>query len=142
MLDESASELRGARKHILTKAAVEKIASEKTGIPLARLTADDKQMLKNLPSILNGKIIGQTPALSKMVSIIQRAKLGLRSQAKPLGSFLVLGPSGVGKTKTAKILAQELYGSEKHFLRIDMSEFGQDHSSARLLGSPAKLCRL
>jgi ATP-dependent Clp protease ATP-binding subunit ClpA len=138
LLDESASEIQaGAHKNTLTKAAVEKIAAEKTGVPLSRLNADDKQTLKNLPHILNGKIIGQTPALAKMVSVIQRAKLGLRSQTKPLGSFLVLGPSGVGKTETAKILAQELYGSDKHFLRIDMSEFGQDHSSARLLGSPA-----
>ena len=106
-------------------------------MPQNRLNEDDKSMLKNLPQTLQAKIIGQNRALSKMVSVIQRARLGLRSQTKPLGSFLLLGPSGVGKTETAKILAQELYGSEKNFLRIDMSEFGESHAAARLLGSPA-----
>ena len=127
----------GSHLNQVTKACVEKIASEKTGVPQNRLNEDDKSMLKNLPQTLQAKIIGQNRALSKMVSVIQRARLGLRSQTKPLGSFLLLGPSGVGKTETAKILAQELYGSEKNFLRIDMSEFGESHAAARLLGSPA-----
>ncbi len=139
LLDEAAAEILGktAGQKILTKATIEKIAAEKTGIPLERLTQDEKSMLKQLPHVLNKSIIGQTSAITKMVSVIQRAKLGLRSQHKPLGSFLVLGPSGVGKTETAKILAQNLYGSSKHFLRIDMSEFGESHSTSRLLGSPA-----
>ncbi|HYV33923.1 MAG TPA: AAA family ATPase [Candidatus Limnocylindria bacterium] len=135
LLDEGLADAKTGLK--LTKAAIEKIAAEKTGVPQNRLSEDDKTLLKNLPNILQAKIVGQTPALSKMVSVIQRARLGLRSQTKPLGSFLLLGPSGVGKTETAKILAQELYGSEKNFLRIDMSEFGESHSPARLLGSPA-----
>ena len=139
LLDESLAEVRSGRSGSgrLTKAIVEKIASEKTGVPVSRLSEDDKTVLKKLPDVLNSKIIGQQAALSKMVSVIQRAKLGLRSQNKPLGSFLVLGPSGVGKTETAKILANELYGSDKHFLRIDMSEFSESHNSSRLLGSPA-----
>lgn len=139
LLDEAVAEANSGSpaQGTLSKACVEKIAAEKTGVPLNQLSRDDKQLLKDLPEILQSKIIGQEPALSKMVSVIQRARLGLRSRNKPLGSFLVLGPSGVGKTETAKILAQTLYGSEKHFLRIDMSEFGQSHDSARLLGSPA-----
>jgi ATP-dependent Clp protease ATP-binding subunit ClpA len=137
LLDEGLAEAKSQTDKKLTKAAIEKIAAEKTGVPQNRLSEDDKTLLKNLPGILEAKIVGQTPALSKMVSVIQRARLGLRSQTKPLGSFLLLGPSGVGKTETAKILAQELYGSEKNFLRIDMSEFGESHATARLLGSPA-----
>jgi len=144
LLDEASSAIPRRRSsgaspedRLLGKGLIEKIVSEKTGVPIARLSGDDRAMLKNLPFALNAKIIGQGPALSKMVSVIQRARLGLRSQNRPLGSFLLLGPSGVGKTETAKILAQNLYGSEKHFLRIDMSEFGESHASARLLGSPA-----
>lgn len=137
LLDETATEARSLRTHSITKSAAEKIVAEKTGVPIERLSGDDKAMLRNLPQILNSKIIGQQPALAKMVSVIQRARLGLRSQTKPLGSFLILGPSGVGKTETAKILAENLYGSAKNFLRIDMSEFGESHASARLLGSPA-----
>lgn len=140
LLDESLAEIKslpGALSHRLTRAVVEKIASEKTGVPTGRLAEDDKTMLKNLPDILQSKIIGQKSALLKMASVIQRARLGLRGQTRPLGSFLLLGPSGVGKTETAKILAETLYGSASSFLRIDMSEFGESHSAARLLGSPA-----
>jgi ATP-dependent Clp protease ATP-binding subunit ClpA len=138
LLDEALAEIKGAgQKSTLTKNHIEKIVAEKTGVPLSRLSGDEKTLLKNLPQTLNSKIIGQQPALSKMVSVIQRARLGLRSPNKPLASFLVLGPSGVGKTETAKLLAENLYGSAKHFLRIDMSEFGESHASARLLGSPA-----
>ena len=139
LLDEAIAEckLKNGATIVVTKSDLEKIAAEKTGVPLERLNSDDKAILKNLPQILQSKIVGQSPAISKVVSIIQRAKLGLRSQNRPLGSFLVLGPSGVGKTETAKTLAETLYGSQKNFLRLDMSEFGQEHSTARLLGSPA-----
>jgi ATP-dependent Clp protease ATP-binding subunit ClpC len=139
LLDEAVADIRSDpnTELILTKAAVEKIAAEKTGVPQGQLSQDDRALLKNLPQILQSKIIGQDRSISKIISVIQRARLGLRSQTKPLGSFLVLGPSGVGKTETAKILAETLYGSQKHFLRIDMSEFGESHATARLLGSPA-----
>ena len=118
LLDEAATDARTSRSGLITKISVEKIVSEKTGVPLERLSGDDKAMLRNLPQILNSKIVGQEPALSKMISVIQRARLGLRNQTKPLGSFLLLGPSGVGKTETAKILAQTLYGSEKNWRPI------------------------
>ncbi len=124
LLDEAAAEARSAGEAVptLSKSIIEKISAEKTGV---------------LPKILKEKIVGQDAALDKVTAVIQRARLGLRNQNRPLGSFLVLGPSGVGKTETAKILAQQLYGSDKHFLRIDMSEFSESHSTARLLGSPA-----
>ncbi len=137
LLDEAAAEAKSKLSPALSKEVVEKIVSEKTGVPVSRLNENDKTLLKNLPQTLQSKIVGQLPAISKMVSVIQRARLGLRSQTKPLGSFLLLGPSGVGKTETAKILAQELYGSTSNFLRIDMSEFAESHATSRLLGSPA-----
>lgn len=138
LLDEAVADIKShGPQHILNKKLIEKLVAEKTGVPLSRLSTDEKELLKNLPETLNSKIIGQTSALNRMSKTIQRARLGLRNQNKPLASFLVLGPSGVGKTETAKILAEHLYGSNKHFLRIDMSEFGESHATARLLGSPA-----
>jgi ATP-dependent Clp protease ATP-binding subunit ClpA len=138
LMDEALAEIKTKPTNsILDKTLIEKLVAEKTGVPLSRLSGDEKELLKNLPELLNTKIVGQAPAIGKMVSVIQRARLGLRNQNRPLASFLVLGPSGVGKTETAKILAENLYGSTKHFLRIDMSEFGESHAAARLLGSPA-----
>jgi ATP-dependent Clp protease ATP-binding subunit ClpA len=113
------------------------IISEKTNIPIGKLGQDEREKLKTLLPTLQTRVIGQAPALETLVSVIQRAQLGLRSGSRPLGSFLLLGPSGVGKTETAKLLAEELYGGKQSFLRIDMSEFGQEHTVARLIGSPA-----
>lgn len=114
-----------------------KIVAEKTGVPVGRLGADEKEKLKNLESTLRQRVIGQGQPLAKIVSVIQRAKLGLRSGSRPLGSFLLLGPSGVGKTETAKLLAEELYGGGQNFLRVDMSEFSEPHTVQRLTGAPA-----
>ncbi|MDE2312124.1 MAG: ATP-dependent Clp protease ATP-binding subunit [Patescibacteria group bacterium] len=139
LLDEAvADSLSSPGPDLLTaNESIQRIVAEKTGIPTNRLSQDDKTLLRRLPQTIENKIIGQTPAVHKITKVIQRARLGLRSQNKPLGSFLCLGPSGVGKTETAKVLAETLYGSDKHFLRIDMSEFGESHATARLLGSPA-----
>ncbi len=138
LLDESLAHLRlQPGQSRLTKQLVEKIVAEKTGIPLARLSRDEKTKLKNLGAELQKNIIGQEPALQTITNIIQRAALGLKNEDRPKGSFLLLGPSGVGKTETAKILAEQLYGSTQQFLRVDMSEFGESHAVARLLGAPA-----
>jgi ATP-dependent Clp protease ATP-binding subunit ClpA len=112
------------------------IVSEKTGVPAASLTQSQRDKLKNLLPNLETAVIGQTRALKNITSVIQRAGLGLKNQSRPLGSFLLLGPSGVGKTETAKTLAQQIFGKPSAFLRIDMSEFAEPHTVARLIGSP------
>ena len=113
------------------------MASEKLGIPLKQLNGKEKQVLKNLHATLSEKVVGQNASFCPISSMSSKARLGLKNPQRPLGSFLLLGPSGVGKAETAKVLAEELYGSQKNFLRVDMSEFSQEHSVARLLGSPA-----
>lgn len=115
---------------------IEQLVSQKTGVPLARLSTDALAQLKSLEQELNQHVVGQQAALGTLSRVIQRAKLNLRAQNRPLGSFLMLGPSGVGKTETAKTLANVLYGNKESFLRLDMSEFAESHTVARLIGSP------
>ncbi|PIR13100.1 hypothetical protein COV49_03300 [Candidatus Falkowbacteria bacterium CG11_big_fil_rev_8_21_14_0_20_39_10] len=136
LLDESLSLAKLQNKKILTNKDIEAVVADKTGIPLSQLQANEKEMLKNLESNLNKEIISQGQAIAKISSTIQRAKLGLRNANRPLGSFLVLGPSGVGKTETAKMLARIIFGRPESFTRIDMSEFGQEHTVQRLTGAP------
>lgn len=120
----------------ITNSIIEKIVAEKTGVPVESLNRDEKDKLKNLHTTLTKSVIGQDAALEIISGTIIRAKLGLKNRQRPLGSFLLLGPSGVGKTETAKTLANELFGKADSFLRIDMSEFSEAHAAARLIGSP------
>lgn len=112
------------------------IVAEKTGIPAADLSQTQREKLKNLLPNLEREVLGQNQALTAITSVIQRAQLGLKNQNRPLGSFLLLGPSGVGKTETAKVLGRQVFGKPSAFLRIDMSEFMEPHTVARLIGSP------
>jgi ATP-dependent Clp protease ATP-binding subunit ClpB len=93
-------------------------------------------VLRDLEKNLNQAVRGQAPAMQTITSIIRRAKLGLKNPNRPLGSFLLLGPSGVGKTETAKAVAHHIFGKSERFLRIDMSEFGEAHTVQRLIGAP------
>lgn len=132
LLDESLISARGS----LTETEVRRVVSDKTNVPLNQLQTDELELLKGLESRINEKVIGQEKAINKIALTIQRAKLGLRNSNRPLGSFLLLGPSGVGKTETAKVLAQQVFGRKESFVRIDMSEFGQEHTVQRLIGAP------
>ncbi len=137
ILDEVLALAQAEGRMQAAESDVYRVVSDKAGIPLSQLQVSEKEQLKNLERNLNSRIIGQPAALSRIASTIKRAKLGLKNPGRPLGSFLVLGPSGVGKTETAKFLAETVFGKSDSFIRIDMSEFGQEHTVARLIGSPA-----
>lgn len=136
ILDEAVALSKLRKKALLTEADIYRIVSDKTGVPLTQLQTNELEQLKKLESTLNTHVIGQTEALHTITSTIQRAKLGLKNPNRPLGSFLILGPSGVGKTETAKLLAEHVFGKQEQFLRLDMSEFGQEISVQRLIGAP------
>ena len=108
-----------------------------SGIPKEKLAAEKSTKIKNIGSSLSSGIIGQKEAIANLSSTLLRTQLGIGQAERPLGSFLFLGPTGVGKTLTAKILAREFFASEKNLIRIDMSEFMERHSVSALIGSPA-----
>ena len=113
------------------------IVSKMTNIPMDELLMSEKKRLINLEKILNKKIIGQIEIIKEVSEYIRRAKAGLANPDKPLGSFMFLGPSGVGKTETAKVLAKEVYNDERALIRIDMAEFSEKFDTSKLIGSPA-----
>lgn len=137
LLDECLSAAVVAGKKELTEDIVERVVASKTGVPVAKLKHDELSALANLETDLAQRIIGQDGALKKISAAIQRAALGMRNPNKPRGSFLMLGPSGVGKTETAKLIAEKMFGHTESFIRFDMSEFAQEHTVARLIGAPA-----
>jgi ATP-dependent Clp protease ATP-binding subunit ClpB len=112
------------------------IVSRWTGIPVSKLTQSDREKLLHLPEELHRRIIGQDEAVESVARAILRSRAGLARTNQPTGSFLFLGPTGVGKTELAKALADLLFDNEKHMVRIDMSEYMEQHSVARLLGAP------
>ena len=112
------------------------IVSKLTGIPVRELTQEEKEKLLKLEEIMHKRIIGQDEAVKAVAEAIRRARAGLKDPNRPIGSFLFLGPTGVGKTELAKTLAEVLFGSEDHLIRIDMSEFMEKHTVSRLIGAP------
>ncbi len=136
LLDECLTCAAAAGEKSLTEDIVQTVVSGKTGIPLNRLKNGEIDALKDLEADLNTEIVNQESCIEKIASTITRAKLGIRNPNKPLGSFLLLGPSGVGKTETAKLVAEKVFGRAENFVRLDMSEFGQEHTVQRLIGAP------
>jgi ATP-dependent Clp protease ATP-binding subunit ClpC len=124
-------------KVIITKSDIEETISKITGIPLNKLASNDLVKLKNLDSLLNKKIIGQKDAIESITKAICRSRVGISNPNRPLGSFLFLGPTGVGKTELVKVLAEEVYGNSNKLIKIDMSEFMEKHSTSRLVGATA-----
>ena len=107
-----------------------------TGIPVTKVSESENEKLKNLEENLHKRVIGQDEAVSAVAKAIKRSRMGLKDPNKPIGSFLFLGPTGVGKTELSKALAENLFGSEESLIRIDMSEYMESHSVAKLIGSP------
>ena len=123
-------------KEEVTCSDIAHVVSNWTGIPVDRLNTSDRDRLMQLPKRLAEKVIGQDEAIEAVSDAILRSRAGLARQGKPLGCFLFLGPTGVGKTELAKKLALELFNDEKHIVRIDMSEYMEKHSVSRLVGAP------
>jgi ATP-dependent Clp protease ATP-binding subunit ClpC len=115
---------------------ISKIVSEITGVPKIDASGEDLKRIKNLEKKLEAKIVGQDEAIKKLAKVIRRHRANISNPARPLGSFVFLGPTGVGKTELVRVLAEELFGSRKNLIRIDMSEFMERHNVSRLLGAP------
>ena len=154
---EKAAEIRDTEKKLVTKLESTKldweekqelnrisitvddvlsVVSELTKIPLYRLSSKDKVQLLNLENKLRKCVIGQSEAIGRVAKSVRRNSVGIRNTKKPIGSFIFLGPTGVGKTHLAKKLSLEVFGSEESVIRLDMSEFQEKHSMSRLIGSP------
>lgn len=132
--EEVAARQHGSSVAIIDPAAVEQVIEQKSGVPI-RVGEKEQSTLLNLPSLLHQRLIGQDLALQQISDALLRARSGLRSGEKPIGSFLFLGPTGVGKTETAKALAQIYFGSQQRILRLDMSEYAQPNALEKLLGT-------
>jgi ATP-dependent Clp protease ATP-binding subunit ClpC len=117
-------------------ADIAEVVSRSTGIPVTQLTQEERERLVNLEEVLHDRVIGQDEAVTAVSEAIRRNRAGLGDPDRPVGSFLVLGPTGVGKTELARALAEALFGSEDAMVRIDMSEFQERHTSSRLTGAP------
>ncbi|KMY53452.1 Clp protease ClpX [Bacillus sp. FJAT-27231] len=121
---------------VVTVEHIQQLIEEKTGIPVGKLQEDEQQAMKHLEENLAKKVIGQAEAVQKVAKAIRRSRAGLKSKNRPIGSFLFVGPTGVGKTELTKSLAEELFGSKDAMVRLDMSEFMEKHSVSKLIGSP------
>ena len=154
---EEAANLRDKEKRILNKLDVEKkkfedellvkkkevsielvyeVVSNMTKIPISKLNADETKLLSEMESNLSDKVIGQSEAVMKIAKSIRRNRLGIKDPNKPIGSFIFLGSTGVGKTYLAKQLAKQMFGSQENMIRVDMSEYQEKHSISRLIGAP------
>ncbi len=120
----------------VTEDEISKIVSRWTGIPVAKLTEGEREKTLRLAEILHRRVIGQDEAVEKVTDAIIRSKAGIKDPGRPIGSFLFLGPTGVGKTELAKALAESLFDDETNMVRIDMSEYMEKHSVSRLIGAP------
>jgi ATP-dependent Clp protease ATP-binding subunit ClpC len=123
-------------REIVSEDNVADVVSMMTGIPVNRIAQTESNKLVQLPELIKGKVIGQDAAVSKVVKAIQRNRAGLKDPNKPIGSFIFLGQTGVGKTQLAKVLARELFDSEDALIRIDMSEYMEKFAISRLVGAP------
>lgn len=115
---------------------IQVIMEEMSGIPIGKLQVDEQAKLKNLATNLNQKVIGQKEAVNKITKAIRRSRAGLKRKERPIGAFLFVGPTGVGKTELTKSLAEELFGTKDAYIRFDMSEYMEKHAVSKLIGSP------
>ncbi|GAB3806734.1 ATP-dependent Clp protease ATP-binding subunit [Humibacter antri] len=132
----SAAGARVGTDAVIDEAQIAAVVARATGIPVARIGEADRERLAKLESELHERVIGQDDAVAAVAKSVRRSRAGMGDEHRPVGSFLFLGPTGVGKTELAKALAASLFGSERSMIRFDMSEFGERHTAARLIGAP------
>ena len=125
-----------ANKPTVSEEDVAEVIAIMTGVPVTKLTEGESERLLKLEDTLHARVIGQSDAVTAISKAIRRARVGLKSPNRPIGSFIFSGPTGVGKTELAKALAEAIFGSEDNMIRVDMSEFMEKHSTAKLIGSP------
>jgi ATP-dependent Clp protease ATP-binding subunit ClpC len=136
-LDEIKETSESKKPVVLTDDDIAYAIAAMTGVPVRRVRKSEAKLLRNLEKHLGKYIIGQKEAIEKVSSAIRRSRSGVASSNRPIGSFVFMGPTGVGKTELAKVLAREVFGSENALIKIDMSEFGEKHTASRLVGAPA-----
>lgn len=127
---------KGLEKSVVTEEDIAEIVSSWTGIPVTKLAEEETQRLLRLEEVLHGRVIGQDEAVRAVSRAIRRARAGLKDPKRPIGSFIFLGPTGVGKTELARALAEALFGDEDAMIRLDMSEYMEKHTVSRLIGAP------
>ncbi len=133
---EKALEIGTGEQPVVTVEHIQEIIAEKTGIPVGKMQEDETIRMKNLQAALSEKVIGQEEAVKKVAKAIRRSRAGLKAKNRPIGSFLFVGPTGVGKTELSKVLAEEMFGTKDAMIRLDMSEYMEKHSVSKLIGSP------
>lgn len=134
ILEETAVYAASQGERLVSPVHVQKVVTARTKVPVEKVAGQEKELLLNLESVLQERIVGQAEAIREISDALRRARSGIRSEKRPIGSFLFLGPTGVGKTETTKALASIYFGSEKRMIRFDMSEFQEIHSINRLIG--------
>ena len=138
-LDKAIAKWQGTEKEyrpVIDENTIEEIVSMWTGIPVTKMGKNEQQRLLKLESILHKRVVGQTEAVTAVAKAVRRGRVGLKSANRPIGSFLFLGPTGVGKTELSKTLAEAVFGSEDAMIRVDMSEYMEKHSVSKMIGSP------
>jgi ATP-dependent Clp protease ATP-binding subunit ClpC len=135
-LDKARAESGASMTLLVTPEQIATVVENWTGVPVSQMLESERQNLLNLEEDLRKRVIGQDEAIAAVARAIRRSRAGLKDPKRPIGSFLFLGPTGVGKTELAKALAAELFGGEDHLIRLDMSEYMEPHTVSRLFGSP------
>jgi len=136
-LDKLEKSGKGAKQLVMTAEDIANVVARMTGVPVNKVIRSEARYLRNLESTLSKHVIGQDEAVSALSRAVRRNRVGIGQTTRPIGSFIFLGPTGVGKTELARVLAREFFGSENALVKIDMSEFGEHHNVSRLVGAPA-----